>query len=393
MSQKQTCEYCGNNPVPHLTNWYFESLNVLLTPIRQGLLYNPLSTAIKQMFSGLGAGLKTVRVLEKLKIISYQNNINRCDVGRALVLWEEAQRRGVLMRELLLFKKPFDVYVAEKNGLTILFSGLPRPKNYDKSALDKMDDKMNIKVKLAAVNLPVPRGGTALTFGRAKNIFEQISKPVIVKPREGSRGRHSNTYIYNLDQLKTAFKIAKKLCAWVIVEEHLAGPVYRGTVINYKTVGVLRGDSPQIIGDGARTIAELVAQKNSVKPARVADILLDNRAEIFLQRQNLNFNSIPLAGQTVMLSEKVGLSYGGSSSEDYDIAHPDNILMFEQAAKILGDPIVGFDFIIDDITRSYKQQKCGFIEANSLPFIDLHHHPLLGAPRNAAAAVWDMVGL
>jgi cyanophycin synthetase len=65
--------------------------------------------------------------------------------------------------------------------------------------------------------------------------------------------------------------------------------------------------------------------------------------------------------------------------------------MFVRAAKIIGDPIVGFDFIIPDITKSYKQQRCGFIEANSLPFINLHHEPLVGQPRNVAKKVWDMI--
>ena len=37
------------------------------------------------------------------------------------------------------------------------------------------------------------------------------------------------------------------------------------------------------------------------------------------------------------------------------------------------------DFIIEDITKSWKEeQHCGIIECNSLPFIDLHHYPLFG---------------
>ncbi len=388
---KKSCPYCGNNPVPHLINWYFESLNVLFTPIRQRLFYNALSEKIGKMAQNWDLGLKAVGLLQSVKIITSQSDIHACKVGRAEVLWEDALRRDINMQELLLFGRPFDTYLAEKNGRTILFSGLPRPKNYSKSALETMDDKIALKHKLKEINLPVPRGGVALTFLQAKKIFNEISKPVIVKPREGSRGRHSTTHVYTLEQLKKAFKVAKQLCLWVIVEEHLKGPVYRGTVINYKTVGVLRGDAPRVTGDGTHSILDLVTAKNAAPHERIADIKLDDRAKVFLSRQNLSFGSIPKNGEVVETSEKIGLSYGGSSSEDYDICHPDNLNMFEDAAKIMGDPIVGFDFIIEDIAKSYKEQKCGFIEANSLPFIDLHHHPLLGRPRNAAAAVWDLV--
>ncbi len=393
MSQKISCPYCGNNPVPHLTNWYFESLNVLLTPIRQGLLYNSWAQKFSKTSYSWNLGLKIIGLLKSAKVISSRTDITLCKVGRAEVLWEDAKKRGINMQELLVFGNPFDTYIAEKNGKTILFSGLPRPAHYDRSSLDKMDDKMELKRKLMAVNLPVPQGGVAWTYRQAKNIFNNISKPVIVKPREGSRGRHSTTHVYTEQQLKQAFKIAKQLCLWVIVEEHLKGPVYRGTVIDYKTVGVLRGDAPRVVGNGINTISELVAIKNAEHHPRVADIKLDDRAKVFLARQNLTFDSVLEKSQIVETTEKIGLSYGGSSSEDYDICHPDNIKMFEEAAKVLGDPIVGFDFIIQDITKSYKEQKCGFIEANSLPFIDLHHHPLLGQPRNAAAAVWDLVGM
>src|SRR5262249_5429264 len=141
---------------------------------------------------------------------------------------------------------------------------LPRPSGYDDSSLDIMDDKIELKRRMTEANLPVPKGGSAFSFRHAKKIFQQVQKPVIVKPRAGSRGRHTTTYIYTLEDLKKAFDVAKQLCAWVIVEEHLEGPVYRGTVINYKTAGVLRGDSPQVVGDGQKTVRQLVEEKNTI---------------------------------------------------------------------------------------------------------------------------------
>lgn len=73
----------------------------------------------------------------------------------------------------------------------------------------------------------MPQGGFARTFEEAKRIFDRIQKPVIVKPRLGSRGRHVVTYVRNHDDLRHAFKIARQLCLWVIVEEQIIGPVYR----------------------------------------------------------------------------------------------------------------------------------------------------------------------
>ena len=65
--------------------------------------------------------------------------------------------------------------------------------------------------------------------------------------------------------------------------------------------------------------------------------------------------------------------------------------MLTEAGKSLDISILGFDFIIPDVTKSYKEQKCGIIECNGAPFIQLHYEPLYGETINAAKYVWDLV--
>jgi len=455
------CPYCGNNPVPHPFYYFSESLNIFLTPLRQALIYNPLSRFIKSAPITDSLEKFFLAIAEKLKIITRQPDAKLCKVRRAQVLWEEAEKRSIIMEELLLFGKPIDVYVAEKSEVgsrksEIIFSGLPRPAGYVNKWLDLMDDKWLFKKVMMENGLPVPMGASCSNFRQATLMFKEIqkseirnpalsfdvpprrmtgaksdlsaealakeetnfkseilnSKPVIVKPRAGSRGRHSTTFVRSEADLKKAFKVAKKLCYWVMVEQQLFGPVYRATIIDGHLAGVLRGDPPFVTGDGQSNIADLIKQKNQSPHPGVKDIVISPEMLVFLQRslgekrlpfssppilggerggKDSVFNFVPAQGEKIILSEKIGVNYGGSSSEDYDICHSDNKELFLRAAKVLGDPIVGFDFIIPDITVSWKNQKCGFIEVNSLPFINLHHDPLLGAPRNAAALIWDML--
>jgi hypothetical protein len=434
-STASACVYCGKMPVPHFINWYFESADIFLAQLRRFLVYNFLALRLKKYLRKKNFAWLLSKFFLNLGVLSVQGNAAKCKVRRAQVLWEEAEKRGIKMRELLLFGKPFDFYIASRKEFQIpnsksnvkcqmlVFSGLPRPQNYDSAATEIMDDKLILKSKLRQAGLPVPRGGSAARISAAVKIFREIDKPVIVKPRAGSRGRHTTTYVYSEEDLRRAVKIAKQLCAWVVVEEQLFGPVYRATVIGgpstplgtSKLAGVLRGDPPQITGDGVHNIEQLIDIKNSKPHAGVKDIVPDRAMEIFLARQlgkseiqnpksetniksqiqNRKFGPlqrVPRAGEIINLSEKIGVNYGGSSSEDFEICHPDNQKLFLRAAGAVGDPIVGFDFIIPDITQSWKGQNCGFIEANSLPFINLHHDPLLGKPRNAAAMVWDMIG-
>jgi hypothetical protein len=397
-ASKKLCVECGKNQVPHFLYWYFESLNILFGPIRRFFLKLKFFEGVKKILKAVGFSDRLLGLAKALGIIRFSADINQCKVLRAKVLWAEAKVRGINMQELLLLGKSFDTYIADSNQLSanqqrLIFSGLPRPVNYNNSALDWMDDKWLLKQKFISENLPVPLGGSVLTFKQAVKIFNQIKKPVIVKPRAGSRGRHTSIFVNTPEQLKVAVASAKKLCAWVMVEEQLLGPIYRATVINFELCGVLRGDQPQVVGDGQQTIGELAEQKNRQLSLPVKPIVLDSYTERFVNLQGLSLNSVLPAGQVITLSEKIGVNYGGSSKEELELCHPDTRALFVQAAKVLKEPIVGFDFIIREITQTYKTQKCGFIEANSLPFINLHHAPLLGEPQNVAKKVWDMVGM
>ncbi len=391
LTKQNTCLYCGNNPTPHFFTWYFESLDILFRPLRRLISFNPVSLLIKTWLKNNNFGWYVAKFLLGAGFIQKQPDILKCKVRRAQVLWEEAQKRGIEFYGLKLLGKNLDMYMARGRANKLFIDGLPRPKSYNGSMLEDLDDKMVLKQKLGDAGLPVPKGGSVFSYSSAAKIFKRINKPVIVKPRSGSRGRHTTTYIYSEAELKQAFKVAKQLCSWVVVEEQLFGPVYRATIINEHLAGVLRGDSPAVTGDGVARIMDLINKKNHLTHAGVKDIVPDSGMELFLQRQNLTLASVLPKGQTISLTEKIGVNYGGSSSEDFEICHQDNKELFLQAAKVLGDPIVGFDFIIADITKSWKEQRCGFIEANSLPFINLHHDPLLGTPRNVAALVWDMM--
>lgn len=392
MIRKKTCVYCGNNQIPHLTHWYFESINVLFEPLRNFLLENFVSACISRFFEKIHLDIRLVFFLQRIGVVSFQSDNKLCKIERAKVLWEEATARGIDMKEVLVFGKGFDTYIAKlQNGTYVVFSGIPRPKHITGGGLGMMDDKFLLKKKLQKHSIPVPQGASVWNLYSAIKVFKSLQKPVIVKPRSGSRGRHSITHITTLEDFIRAYKIAKQLCFFVIVEEHLEGPVYRGTVINYVLEGVLKGESPYVVGDGTSSIEYLIQEKNKVVQEGVSSIEITNSLVEYIQRQGFTLESVLPKGLVVTLTEKIGVGYGGSSSEDYEICHEDNKKLFEHAARVVGDPIIGFDFIIPNIAISYKNQKCGFLEANSLPFINLHHHPLLGKPRNIAAAVWNLI--
>lgn len=381
------CLHCGNNPTPHFMAWLTESLNVCFTPLSERLYGTRIGRALDWLADRMLWGM--VRILQKLKVARFHSDQTRVPNERARVLWEEAERRGIKMEGMIIGQRPSDLYRVELGNRTLLFNGLPRPRQTP--AMLWMDDKARLRRVLETAGVSVPPGGCFTSWRDARTCFEQLEKPVVVKPRLGSRGRHTTTFVFSEDHLRHAFEVAQQLCHWVIVEEHLEGSVYRGTVIGGELVGVLGGDPPRVTGDGIHTIAEFISLKNAARHSRVAEVIITPSLEFFLARQGLSLDTVLPAGRTIDLSEKIGIGYGGTSFEITDATHPDTKQILEQAAAVVGDSLLGFDFIIADITRSPREQKWGIIECNGTPFINLHHDPLYGEPNNVAKYVWDMV--
>jgi cyanophycin synthetase len=334
------------------------------------------------------------KLMTFLKLSRFSLAPDEKDTWRTKCFWEEANKRGIKMREFHL--GPIrDLFVAEYKGKTITFDGLPRPDTSESPALKWMDNKGIMKTKFLSVGLPVARGGIAFTFSKAKKIFNEIQKPIITKPNIGSRSRHTMIHINTLEDLKVGFKKAKQLSPYVVVEEELRGFLFRGTLVNGKLIAVIKRDQPEVYGDGIHTVEELLNEENKRSERNgplFHKIKIDHEAEVELKRQKVNMNDIPEKGKIITFSQKTSRGCGGTTTDVTDIIHKDNVEMLEHVGKFLKDPLVGVDFIIEDISKSWhEEQHSGIIECNSLPFIDLHHYPLFGKPRNVAGALWDMV--
>lgn len=388
MSQKK-CLACGNNQTPHFFTWLGQTLSVITSPLHtrlsQGFLSYVAAAITNPLMKGFIAAYQAVGVLKINTDPTKTVNL------RGKVLWQEAITRNISMHNYFAFGKVVDLYCATVKGKKIYFNGLPRPLRTVNSSEWWMDDKFLLKQLLRKNNIPVPCGGSFSRFEPLLKKFNELEKPVIIKPRLGSRGRHTTTHIYTEDDLRTAFERAKQLCYWVILEEHLIGSVDRATIIDGKLAGVLAGFPPRITGDGAHTVAELIELKNKNKPQGISDVVVSEEHINFLSRQGLTLQSVLPIDKTIDLLLNIGVSYGGSSAEVTGSTHPEVKKILEDAAKAIGDPLIGFDFIIPDRSKLPHEQKWGIIECNGLPFINLHYFPIEGTPNPVGKLLWEYV--
>jgi cyanophycin synthetase len=258
-------------------------------------------------------------------------------------------------------------------------------------------DKSLTKKLLGDNGVPVPKGEVAGDEDEAVEIAEKLGWPVVVKPLDASHGRGVLTNIRSESELRLAYNDALKFRDEVLVEQFLEGFDFRFLVIAGRFICAAQRVPAFVVGDGKRTIEELVAEVNK-DPRRgighekiLTKIEIDDLSLALLARRNLTPRSVPPAGETVDLKATANLSTGGISRDVTDSVHPSNIHLMERIARIVGLDIAGIDVISPSVEHPIAEVGGGIVEVNAAPGFRMHTDPTEGTPRDAAGAVIDML--
>ncbi len=258
-------------------------------------------------------------------------------------------------------------------------------------------DKSLTKRLLGDNGVPVPKGSVVSDVDDAVDAALELGWPVVVKPLDASHGRGVLTNIRSEEELRLAFKDALKFRDEVIVEHFLEGFDFRFLVINGRFICAAQRVPAFVVGDGKRTIEELVAEVNR-DPRRgighekiLTKIELDELSLALLSRRGFTPQSVPPAGETVDLKSTANLSTGGISRDVTDTVHPSNIHLVERIARIVGLDIAGIDVISPTVERPVGEVGGGIVEVNAAPGFRMHTDPTEGTPRDAAGAVMEML--
>jgi cyanophycin synthetase len=381
------CIYCGDAYVPHTLYYVMSLLSVTFdNHIIKTTRHAP--DFVRRFVDWLLLAFFEVGIF--IGICKISDDIDKAKTFRSRVMWEEARRRGIDVKQIIMFGKPIDQYRMRQGGKLIYFDSLPIPSEL-LMMKSNWDDKFLLKNELVKNNIPVPNYFTFPAFlpHDTNKIFYKLKKPLIVKPRVGSRGRHTVTNIRTLEQFEKAIDVAKELCAYLSVEEHMFGDVCRATFVNGKLMGFYQGGTPFVVGDGVKTIEQLILDKDANRQARVEKVQVNQEVRDFVARFGFQMEDVLPKDIRLPLTYRTGRLYGGVTREMLDELHPSFVPTLTKAAEIVGLPVIGFDCIVPDPTADASTQRWGIIECNTLPFIDLHYYALEGKPKNIAGAIWD----
>jgi cyanophycin synthetase len=266
-------------------------------------------------------------------------------------------------------------------------------------AVDVASDKDLTTRLLGAAGLPVPKQESVRTEDQAVAVARRIGFPVVVKPLDGNHGRGVCLDLQDEDAVREAFPVAREQSrrGWVIVESFVTGKDYRCLIIDGRMAAIAERVPAHVVGDGTSTVRQLVDLTNA-DPRRgvghekvLTRIKVDAAAEELLAGQGHTLDSVPERGETVKLTLTGNMSTGGISIDRTFEAHPENVEIAEEAARMIGLDIAGIDFICPDITEPVRETGGAICEVNAAPGFRMHTHPTIGEPQFIAKPVIDML--
>ncbi len=395
-SMSPPCTYCGNAPEPHILLYLESTIDILSSKV----LF-PLVHPFVGIFGSFASwivdclGWLSLKLLTSCGVITFSDDPSKAASHRTEAVWREAVSRGITMQVLVFAKRPLELARAWLPSMTHpkkyqwqYFQSIPLLPSQNTYTTPLIDDKAVLKHLFEAYSLPIPRGGGVITLSSALKKFHNIGGAVIVKPQSGSRARHTTVNITTENELAPAFYRAQELCLFVMVEEYIPGTLYRATCVGGALVGVIEFVKPSVIADGTRTVQEILAFHNTHKRfPSLTDVKDDAWFEDAITHQGYMRESVPPKGTRVLLSEHSERPNGGYFVDVTDRIPNTTKSVIEKAARVCQAHVVGFDIISKDLGDEHG--RFVFIEANTLPFIELHSIPFEGTPRTVAGAIWD----
>jgi len=265
-----------------------------------------------------------------------------------------------------------------------------------------MGNKTVTKIILDENNFEIPEGKEYQTVDSALNDFYKYeNKAIVVKPKSTNYGVGISVFKQSSskESFKEALEIAFKEDENVLVEDYIEGTEYRFFILDGKTQAVLLRVPANVVGDGKKTINQLIDEKNEDllrgenHRAPLEKILKGDIELLMLKEQGYTFESIPTSQERVYLRENSNISTGGDSIDFTDEMDQSYKNIAEQMAEVLDVKVTGIDLIIPDYEKPSTLEKPGYtvIEANFNPAMHMHSYVYEGKGRRLTLGIVNML--
>lgn len=268
------------------------------------------------------------------------------------------------------------------------------------SHLDRMvfRNKFIAAAILREAGLPMPEHELANSAEKALAAAERIGYPVVVKPVDAGRSRGVTVNLQGPEGVSEAYAFAREHGSSVLVERFIPGLPYRILILEGQVIAAALRGIPSVTGDGKASVAELIERENARREEENLSLsqplpkinvpAFAEECDRRLAEQDLTLDGVPAAGQEVWLAHHAQRGRGGLNVDVTAELHPDHFDMAAQIAAIMRCPMIGIDFISQDIRRSFREVPCGINEVNIEPALNLHMR-MTRTPRDVVAPLLE----
>ncbi len=265
--------------------------------------------------------------------------------------------------------------------------------NMDREVRKIVNSKERAKEYLAKGDVPVP-GGRSVSiengYEEVYSVIESTGYPAVVKPINGRLGQGVHTDIRDQEELEAALDNLKELgYKDIMVENFIVGEDTRVYVTKGEVIAAYKREPANVIGDGKRTIKELIGVKNKIRQtnphAKKNKLEITDTMESYLKETGFSFTSVPAKDEVVYLTDSTLHIDGCEVVDVTDELTPKIREIAVNAVKAIpGMELSGLDIMIN------KEKDEGYVlELNASPNIAGHLFPLIGEPRDVHKAFID----
>lgn len=245
-------------------------------------------------------------------------------------------------------------------------------------AMSICDDKAATRRVVEAAGISVPAQISAGDKAEELAFLERYGS-VVVKPARGEQGKGIAIGLKDAENLQQAIETACTFSNEVLIEECVAGFDLRLVVIDFKVVATAIRKPAEVIGDGTRTIEELIKVQSRRRAAATggeSTIEIDDEVHRCLETTGFNLADILPEGQVLPVRRTANLHTGGTIHDVTEETHPALIEAAINAARAIDIPVTGIDLMVKD----HRLPEYHFIEANERPGL-ANHEPQPTAER------------
>lgn len=250
----------------------------------------------------------------------------------------------------------------------------------DPVTLEVAADKAVSTALLRGSGVPVPR---QLEFARgdlaaARAFLEREGRVCVVKPAGGTgAGKGVTANVASVADLRRAVRRAGRMSERLVVEEQVAGDVFRLMFLDGDLLDVIRSRAPTVTGDGRSSVRRLVFAENRRRlraggDAGLAILRLDLDSKLTLRRGGYRLDSVLPAGLRIAV-KTVSNQTTIDDKETVRAPISDQLVVdSRRAVDAVRLRLAGVDLIAPDVARPLHESGGRIAEVNGTPGI--HHH-------------------